>query len=143
MVCDSWNLFVEFPAWVESPNSSCQKRRRVLADDIDFEDGRSAALLEDDLVPSLMDTEGKNNSKHGRTKSLSVENAKGCLLCLKTSIDSLYRKNLFPYNPQVILRRSVSFSLICLSWSSFLFNVYRSIDDRNHLILNFCCLGRK
>ncbi|XP_071913303.1 uncharacterized protein [Coffea arabica] len=114
MVCNSWNLFAEFSTWVKPPNSSCRKRRRVLADGIDFEGNRCHASLEDDSVPSPMDTEGKHSGKHGRTKTVLVEDAKGCLLCLKASIDSLYQKNLFPYNPQVLLRRLSRFEELSL-----------------------------
>ncbi|KAJ0726851.1 putative protein Line [Helianthus annuus] len=37
-----------------------------------------------------------------------------CLLLLKKSVESLHQKDLFPYNPQVLLRRLTRFQELCL-----------------------------
>lgn len=112
LVCDSWTLFVEFPSCQESPTPLPPKRRRVSVDRIHLESGFPNASLKDDLIPSPLQIERKKGlttigSKHSRKVRLSFEDAKDCLLSLKASIDSLHQKNLFPYNPGVLLRRSV------------------------------------
>ncbi|KAL8044405.1 hypothetical protein ABFX02_08G044200 [Erythranthe guttata] len=47
-------------------------------------------------------------------KRTSFMAAKDCLISLRTSINSLNKKNLFPYNPQVLLRRLVRFEELCI-----------------------------
>lgn len=39
----------------------------------------------------------------------TFENAEGCLMSLKESVENLHQKNLFPYNPSALLRRFVVF----------------------------------
>ncbi|KAI3713068.1 hypothetical protein L1987_71639 [Smallanthus sonchifolius] len=41
----------------------------------------------------------------GKTCEPAVYKARDCLLLLKKSVESLHQKDLFPYNPQVLLRR--------------------------------------
>jgi hypothetical protein len=41
-------------------------------------------------------------SKHHITQPF--EEAKECLLSLRNSVESLHKKNLFPYNPKVLLK---------------------------------------
>lgn len=40
------------------------------------------------------------------TMPQAFENAKACLITLKKTVEDLYRKDLFPYNPKPLLRRS-------------------------------------
>ncbi|EYU44347.1 hypothetical protein MIMGU_mgv1a019774mg [Erythranthe guttata] len=47
-------------------------------------------------------------------KRTSFMAAMDCLISLRTSINSLNKKNLFPYNPQVLLRRLVRFEELCI-----------------------------
>ncbi|XP_008338214.3 uncharacterized protein [Malus domestica] len=84
-VFDSWSLFVEFSMCRQATNRS-SKRRKV-------------------LVWSCKGTQ--NGGKY-------FKEAKGCLLSLKNSIESLHRKNLFPYNPNVLLNRLTRFQELCL-----------------------------
>ncbi|KAM1529407.1 hypothetical protein ACFX1Z_018620 [Malus domestica] len=84
-VFDSWSLFVEFSMCRQATNRS-SKRRKV-------------------QVWSCKGTQ--NGGKY-------FKEAKGCLLSLKNSIDSLHRKNLFPYNPNVLLNRLTRFQELCL-----------------------------
>lgn len=44
----------------------------------------------------------------------TFENAKGCLISLKESVENLHQKNLFPYNPSALLRRFVVFLVLSL-----------------------------
>ncbi|KAM1073569.1 hypothetical protein PS2_018297 [Malus domestica] len=84
-VFDSWSLFVEFSMCRQATNRS-SKRRKV-------------------QVWSCKGTQ--NGGKY-------FKEAKGCLLSLKNSIESLHRKNLFPYNPNVLLNRLTRFQELCL-----------------------------
>ncbi|KAK9053211.1 hypothetical protein SSX86_029843 [Deinandra increscens subsp. villosa] len=54
--------------------------------------------------------------KSGNDKSCeqAFYKARDCLLMLKKSIESLHQKDLFPYNPQVLLRRLTRFQELCL-----------------------------
>ncbi|CAI9110082.1 OLC1v1010047C2 [Oldenlandia corymbosa var. corymbosa] len=109
IVCNSWKLFVEFPAVGKSANSSRRKRQKFLANAVEFQDGFGTTLLEDDSNSSSPGVECKEgcvfDRKNERVKRISFMDAKCCLLSLKTSISSLNRKHLFPYNPEVLLRR--------------------------------------
>ncbi|XP_009376493.2 uncharacterized protein LOC103965203 isoform X2 [Pyrus x bretschneideri] len=85
-VFDSWSLFVEFSMCRQATNQS-SKRRKVASE-----------------VWSCKGTQ--NGGKY-------FKEAKGCLLTLKNSIESLHRKNLFPYNPNVLLNRLTRFQELC------------------------------
>lgn len=102
---------MEFPSCQESPTPLPPKRRRVSVDRAHLESGFPNASMKDDLITSPLQIECKKGltigSKHGRKVRLPFEDAKDCLLSLKSSIDSLHQKNLFPYNPGVLLRRFV------------------------------------
>ncbi|CAA0832766.1 Unknown protein [Striga hermonthica] len=58
------------------------------------------------------------HSTHGTkdftSNTLPFVAARDCLVSLKKSINNLNRKNLFPYNPQALLRRLVRFEELCL-----------------------------
>ncbi|XP_076909378.1 uncharacterized protein LOC143566609 [Bidens hawaiensis] len=45
----------------------------------------------------------------------AFSNPRDCLLLLKKSLESLHKKDLFPYNPQVLLRRLTRFQELCLN----------------------------
>ncbi|XP_009757340.1 uncharacterized protein [Nicotiana sylvestris] len=115
-VCDSWNIFVEF-SW--SGKGRSRKRKKFSADDYNYKGEISA-------VPSFVSgvslpLESKNQKAHGCcdedyvTQISPFECARNCLFSLKASIESLHLKNLFPYNPQVLLRRYVCLTYFCTS----------------------------
>ncbi|CAL2262501.1 unnamed protein product [Prunus armeniaca] len=90
-VCDSWSLFVEF-------------------------------LVEDSLAPTKNhltflddepDEENENGCKHTQNGGQYFKEAKECLLSLKISIEVLHQKNLFPYNPNVLLNSLTRFQELC------------------------------
>ncbi|KAK4393353.1 hypothetical protein Sango_1806100, partial [Sesamum angolense] len=98
IVCNSWRSFIEFPGVEEGLDQLCPKRQRVLLDSTDFKDGRISSLEHCN--------EGHAHGKKGRRNyRLPFVAARDCLVSLRTSINSLNQKNLFPYNPQVLLRR--------------------------------------
>ncbi|KAL0343616.1 UNVERIFIED_CONTAM: hypothetical protein Sangu_1249000, partial [Sesamum angustifolium] len=98
IVCSSWRSFIEFPGVEEGLDQLCPKRQRVLVDSTDLNDGRISSLEQCN--------EGRAHGKKGRRNyRLPFVAARDCLVSLRTSINSLNQKNLFPYNPQVLLRR--------------------------------------
>ncbi|KAL0332228.1 UNVERIFIED_CONTAM: hypothetical protein Scaly_2124300 [Sesamum calycinum] len=98
IVCNSWRSFIEFPGVEEGLDQLCPKRQRVLVDSTDLNDGRISSLEQCN--------EGRAHGKKGRRNyRLPFVAARDCLVSLRTSINSLNQKNLFPYNPQVLLRR--------------------------------------
>lgn len=112
LVCDLWTVFLEFPACEKSPTPLPPKRRKIY-----LETGFADASLQNNLTPSPVEMKFKDQPR-SITQRLSLEAAKECLLSLKASIDSLNQKNLFPYNPKVLLRRYVYFKqLNNIRWS--------------------------
>ncbi|XP_027346543.1 uncharacterized protein LOC113858215 isoform X2 [Abrus precatorius] len=107
LVCNSWKLFVEFPLYGEFLNQSLCKRRKVLGDGLQF-------LV--DGMPTSVDSGGNiilhiKNYKEDRECDFKHNNIKPfkkaaeCLLSLSNSVDNLHKKDLFPYNPEVLLKR--------------------------------------
>ncbi|CAK8562352.1 unnamed protein product [Lathyrus sativus] len=107
LICNSWKLFVEFPLSGELSNQSSCKRRKLLGDD---------PQLVADETPSSVDNNGSielhsKNFKEDSEYDFKHHNfeqfkkAAECLLSLNNSIGNLHQKSLFPYNPEVLLRR--------------------------------------
>lgn len=117
VVCDSWNLFVKYPETEEAKHLLYSKRRKVLAGCLDPEEVLSSPRVRNDGAPSSLEMECKkvqlSDSKHGRNYRLPFVDARDCLVSLKTSIESLCQKNLFPYNPQALLLRLIRFQELC------------------------------
>lgn len=110
LICNSWKLFVEFPFSGELLNQSSCKRRKLLGNDLQFVA---------DEMPSSVDNNGSTdlhfkNFKEDSEYDLKHHNneqfkkAAECLLSLNNSIGNLHQKSLFPYNPEVLLRRYVA-----------------------------------
>ncbi|KAA8547250.1 hypothetical protein F0562_003886 [Nyssa sinensis] len=116
VVCDSWRIFVEFSVGGKVTDESSCKKRKVLMDSSDFQ-GTSASVrgtgipLSGEKKCQRDDTCG---GKCCRSNRLPFEKAKECLLSLKKSVENLHQKNLFPYNPEVLLRRLTRFQELCL-----------------------------
>ncbi|CAH2064478.1 unnamed protein product [Thlaspi arvense] len=87
-VCDSWTLFVEFP-FEGNVDASSSKRRKYSLETCEVEQNRKLC-------------------------SQAYEDAKDCLLSLQKSVVKLHQKNLFPYNPEALLRRLSRFQELCL-----------------------------
>ena len=111
-VCDSWTSFVEFSWDEEVTNYTKFKKRKVLVDVLDLEGGESSVQREtDDSSLSLTKRCMRKDvyiSRQHQTTRLPFECAMECLLSLKSSLLNLHRKKLFPYNPDVLLRRYVN-----------------------------------
>ncbi|KAL6572901.1 hypothetical protein OROHE_002377 [Orobanche hederae] len=87
ILCGSWSLYVEFPGAERGLHQLSPKRQKVSVNCKDIKEHN----------------EGHAHGKSYRSSSFLA--ARDCLVSLKTSIDSLHQKNLFPYNPQALLRR--------------------------------------
>jgi len=117
LICNSWKLFVEFPLFGEILDQSSCKRRKIVGDDLQ--------LLADGM-PTSVDNSGstmlhiknyKEDSGCGfkRYKIKPFKKAAECLLALNNSVYNLHQKKLFPYNPEVLLKRYVSWQCIYCS----------------------------
>ncbi|CAH9069410.1 unnamed protein product, partial [Cuscuta europaea] len=108
MVFQSWSLFQTFPWSSKKEIQLCQKRRKTSVDRLSFSGELSTSVTDGICLPYEQDHQrgGKHYSVvANRTERVSFECASNCLLELKASIESLHQKNLFPYNPQVLLQR--------------------------------------
>ncbi|XP_060192968.1 uncharacterized protein LOC132622379 isoform X2 [Lycium barbarum] len=114
MVCDSWNIFVEF-SW--SGKSRSRKRKKISTDD--YNSRGEISVLPSSVSGVIVPLESKSKKAYGCrdedyvTQISPFECARNCLFSLKASIESLHQKKLFPYNPQVLLRRLTQFQELC------------------------------
>lgn len=102
---------MEFSWDEEVTNYRYSKKRKVSVDVLDFKGGEIPVQPENDDIPLSLPKrcmrEDVYASRQHRTTRLPFEDATDCLLSLKSSLLSLHRKKLFPYNPDVLLRRYV------------------------------------
>ncbi|XP_024030792.1 uncharacterized protein LOC21403182 [Morus notabilis] len=107
-VCDSWCLFVEFSMGGQWVNQSSHKKRKKLCDSTSQAEEHSVPVKKDEILASIGEECKKGYKKGGeqyRPRRKPYIEAKECLLALKVSVESLHQKNLFPYNPNVLLKR--------------------------------------
>lgn len=123
-VCNSWDFFAEFSLGEEVINQAHRKKRKILVDGLDFQKSLSSAQHEGDVAPLSLQKgskrEHKCGSKQRGIKRLPFEDAMECLLSLKNSVVNLHQKKLFPYNPNVLLRRLRRFEELCLKQKNML-----------------------
>ena len=132
MVHNSWNIFAAFSMDWKVLNQSCCKKRRLLLDVSDFQ-GELSSLPVQCISQSLGEEDEKDFEyayENHQNKRPPFKEAKDCLISLKASVESLHRKNLFPYNPQVLLKRFVFSSSIITS----------SLFYHSNIDLNVVCL---
>lgn len=117
MVHNSWNVFATFSMDWKVVNQSCCKKRRLLLDVSDFQ-GELSSIPEQCISQSLEKEDEKEfeyTCENHQNKRQPFKEAKDCLISLKASVESLHRKNLFPYNPLVLLKRLSQFQELCHS----------------------------
>ncbi|XP_073141120.1 uncharacterized protein [Henckelia pumila] len=107
LVCNSWDLFLEFPGVEEGSSRSNSKRQKVLVDNLALQEAESPTVVNVRISCSIKQEPNKHR--------LPFLAARDCLIALRISIESLNQKNLFPYNPQVLLRRLLQFEKLCAS----------------------------
>ncbi|XP_019185374.1 PREDICTED: uncharacterized protein LOC109180318 [Ipomoea nil] len=115
MVFKSWSLFTNFLWSGKKEIQLCQKRRKVSLDHLNFKVEVSTPVTDGRCSP--VERDQKKGKASGvidcRTERLPFQHATNCLLELKTSIENLHYKNLFPYNPKVLLQRLSTFQELC------------------------------
>ncbi|KAK6798471.1 hypothetical protein RDI58_006174 [Solanum bulbocastanum] len=113
-VCDSWNIFIEF-SW----SGKCRSRKRKKFSTDDHNSMGEIALVSSCVSGDILPPDTKRKKAYGChnedyvTQMSLFECARNCLFQLKASIESLHQKNLFPYNPLVLLRRLTRFQELC------------------------------
>lgn len=113
-VCDSWNIFVEF-SW----SGKCRSRKRKKFSTDDYNSRGEISVMPSCVSGDILPCDSKCKKAYGChnadyvTQMSPFECTRNCLFQLKASIESLHQKNLFPYNPQVLLRRLTRFQELC------------------------------
>ncbi|KAJ9170765.1 hypothetical protein P3X46_018845 [Hevea brasiliensis] len=119
-VCNSWNLFITFSVHKKIVDQSSCKKRKIYSDGFNLQVEASSITIKD-ISSSLEDKCKKDiecSHKHWKNTSQPFKKAKNCLLSLKDSVENLHRKNLFPYNPEVLLKRLTKFQELCFDQKS-------------------------
>ncbi|GAV92022.1 hypothetical protein CFOL_v3_35406 [Cephalotus follicularis] len=121
MICDSWHLFMEITAGLKVTKWSSRQRTIVLLKFLNFQAKLPFAHPEN--LPFSPEKECMNDSEcgdeHFITRGQSYIEAKNCLLSLKDSVENLHLKKLFPYNPEVLLKRLARFQELCIKQEGF------------------------
>ncbi|XP_057951367.1 uncharacterized protein LOC131146073 isoform X2 [Malania oleifera] len=122
-ICDSWHIFVEFPPSMEFLDQSQYKKTRVCWDGLSTQLEPSSAQIRGVVTPVSPEEKCARDYKYGSkncgTRGQPFEEARDCLLMLKNSMENLQQKNLFPYNPGVLLRRLTRFQELCLKQENY------------------------
>lgn len=115
IIFDSWCLFVEFSFDGKVINQSSCKKRKVSLDGSNFEAYVTPMLVENNGIITSQEKEYNRGHRYGSKHHITqpFEEAKECLLSLRNSVESLHKKNLFPYNPKVLLKRLTRFQELC------------------------------
>ncbi|KAJ7944381.1 Protein Lines [Quillaja saponaria] len=116
LVCDSWDIFMEFSVCGELSYQSTGKRRRISGIS-NFGAVTIYSQVDSNSVFPSVDKECKGELKYNFKcyRSQPFNEAKKCLLSLKKSVENLHQKNLFPYNPEVLLKRLRKFQELCFN----------------------------
>ncbi|CAK9315225.1 unnamed protein product [Citrullus colocynthis] len=97
--------------WDTSTHSSC-KRRKVLLNSSTISEELSSGSpnQSNETLPSFEDTRNCDYVyKPQRFGVKALKKSKNCLQLLKSSLENLHRENLFPYNPEVLIKRLTKF----------------------------------
>lgn len=101
---------MEFPSFGEILDQSSCKRRKILRDGLQsVTDGTPSSVDKNGniiLHSKNFKEDGKYDFKHRNIEPL--KKASECLLSLNNSIGNLHQKSLFPYNPEVLLKRYIA-----------------------------------
>lgn len=103
LISESWEAFLQF-SYVRSPKEwPSTKERKISQLKVNFR----------------LEPYSTGNFRHGHklqgAGGKPFDKAKLCLLSLKYSVENLHQKNLFPYNPKVLLRRLTEFQELCFN----------------------------
>jgi hypothetical protein len=106
LICNSWKLFVEFPLSGKLLNQTSCKRRKLIGDGLQFVADETPSSVDNNGSIELNIKNFKADFKHRNIEQF--KKAAECLLSLNNSIGNLHQKSLFPYNPEVLLRRYIA-----------------------------------
>ena len=129
-VCDSWQTFTEFSVFGEVKNQSSSKRRKASSESSNFKIEPSSGPAK--IIPLYLEKKFKGDLEY-RYEEQAYEQAKDCLLSLKKSVENLHLKDLFPYNPEVLLKRCSIFLLWLFCFAQY--------SKALHIFINACNLG--
>ncbi|XP_061352525.1 uncharacterized protein LOC133297403 [Gastrolobium bilobum] len=121
LICNSWKLFMEFPLNGEFLNQSSCKRRKVLGDGPQFLADGMPSSVDNEASIVLHIKNYKEDTQYGFKYYFikPFKKAAECLLSLNNSVENLHQKNLFPYNPEVLLKRLRRFQEFCCQEKGF------------------------
>ena len=109
-VCNSWELFVEYSTRkslvCQNDCQRCWKRRKCPDDSSD--ECTDTSLQTQNVLSSEKQRDCDLEGEFLGIRCLPFESVKACLVSLKIALGKLHRRNLFPYNPKVLIRRYVS-----------------------------------
>ncbi|KAE9597619.1 putative protein Line [Lupinus albus] len=110
LICNSWKLFVKFPLFGELLNQPSCKRSKISGNDCPefLADGLPSEENNGSITLHIKDYKEDNEYGFEHYNINPFKKAAKCLLSLKNSVDNLHQKNLFPYNPEVLLKRYVA-----------------------------------
>lgn len=111
IISDSKHALVDSSSkWDAITHSSCKKRKVSLNCSNTSEELLSGSPNKsNETLPSFEESNSYDYGyKRHRFGVKAVKKAKNCLQSLKRSLENLHRENLFPYNPEVLLKRYVS-----------------------------------
>ncbi|MQL95528.1 hypothetical protein Taro_028192 [Colocasia esculenta] len=122
LVCKLWSFFVEFSMCSTEVGQPHFKRRKLRGNGQDSTEmlGHTFSTTDSTDDSRMLKTgDGKMNKLDSKQASPAVaknlfQDAKGCLLSLKTSVEDLHRKNLFPYRPVPLIRRYANPRPVCM-----------------------------
>lgn len=101
---------MEFPLSGELSNQSSCKRRKLLGDNPQLVADETPSSVDNngsiELHSKNFEEDNEYDFKHHKVEQF--KKAAECLLSLNNSIGNLHQKSLFPYNPEVLLRRYVA-----------------------------------
>lgn len=103
--------------WDVTTHSSC-KRRKVLLDSSTIPDELLSSSPNQRNETLLSSVDAKNcdySYKPQRFWVKALKKSKNCLQSLKRSLENLHRENLFPYNPEVLIKRYANLHIVSLS----------------------------
>ncbi|GAB2282553.1 hypothetical protein Dimus_017094 [Dionaea muscipula] len=120
-VCDSWEFFLELSFDQEAFSQPCKRKKVYFKHMNSYEEPSSISRKGVLALPIEQDKNDHYHVVYGpRIRSLLFARAKSCLLSLKDALEKLHRRNLFPYNPQVLLKRLTKFEELCNEHANFL-----------------------
>ncbi|KAL9272556.1 hypothetical protein AKJ16_DCAP17481 [Drosera capensis] len=104
-VCSSWDFFLDLSSDQDTVGHICKRPRLISKCLVSNEEGSSACGEDGCALPFEEHNNDYNPAGNwSGYESLDFGAAKSCLISLKDALEKLHRKNLFPYNPKVLLK---------------------------------------